>query len=283
MEEPFFDELVARVEQAASPPLERIEAAAALRADLESDADRVMDRFVTLARDEGMSWTAIGDRLGVSKQAARQRYAGRVETLEPQLQPRLRACLAQAQREAEADGTDQVQTQHLLAGLLAEGVAAAILEKLGLTPARIRSAGHHLFGPPGAPPSQAPGLSAEATAALETATHLARANRGDLRQEFVGTEHLLAALTFDTGSRARRVLNELNRDAAAEIKRELACYLDPNPHRRRRRRGKYRNAVACSFCGRTTTEVGQLVAGPDVWICSACVLLATEILEERTG
>ena len=282
MEEPFFDQLVARIERAAAQPLDRIEAAAALRGSLDADADRVMDRFVALARDEGISWTAIGGRLGVSKQAARQRFASRVEAFEPQLQPRLRACLAQARREAEAEGSDQVQTQHLLAGLLAEGVAAAILEKLGLTAAHIRKASHHLFGPPGAPSPHAPGFSAEATSALETATHLAWANGRDLRRQFVGTEHLLAALTFDTGSRARRVLNELNKDAAADIKRELACYLDPNPHGRRRR-GKFRNAATCSFCGRTTPEVGQLVAGPDVWICSACVTLATEILAERAG
>ena len=283
MEGPFFDQLVARVEQAATEPLERIDAAAALRANLDVDADRVMDRFVALARGEGLSWTAIGDRLGVSKQAARQRYAGRVETQESLLQPRLRACLAQAQREAKADGTDQVQTQHLLAGLLADGVAAAIMEKLGLTAAHIRKAGHHLFGPPGRPSREAPEFSAEATSALEAATHLARANRRDLRQQFVGTEHLLAALTFDTGSRARRVLNELNKDAAADIKRELACYLDPNPHGRRRRRGKSRKEASCSFCGRDSTEVGQLVAGPDVWICSACINLATDIVAERAG
>jgi hypothetical protein len=283
MEGSFLDQMVARVEQAASQPLERIEAAAALRANLDADADLVMDRFVAGARDTGLSWTVIGDRLGVSKQAARQRYASRIEGLESQLQPRLRACLAQAQREAQADGSDEVQTQHLLAGLLAEGVAAAILEKLGLTAAHIRKAGNHLFGPPGAPTSQTPGLSAEATSALETATHLARANGRDLRRPLVGTEHLLAALTFDTGSRARRVLNELNKDAAADIKRELACYLDLNPDRRRRRRGKSRNASACSFCGRSTTEVGHLVAGPDVRICSSCVTLATEILAERAG
>jgi hypothetical protein len=283
MEGPFFDQLVTRVEQAATEPLERIDAAATLRANLDADADRVMDRFVALARGEGLSWTAIGDRLGVSKQAARQRYASRMGTLESQLRPRLRACLAQAQREAQAEGTDQVQTQHLLAGLLAEGVAAAILEKLGLTAAQIRKAGHHLFGPPGTPSPEAPEFSAEATCALETATHLARANRRDLQQQLVGTEHLLAALTFDSGSRARRVLNELNKDAAADIKRELACHLDPNPPRRRRRLGKPRHDAACSFCGRDTTEEGQLVAGPDVWICAACVNLATDILAERAG
>jgi hypothetical protein len=64
MEGSFFDQMVARVEQAASQPLERIEAAAALRANLDADADLVMDRFVAGARDTGLSWTVIGDRLG---------------------------------------------------------------------------------------------------------------------------------------------------------------------------------------------------------------------------
>ena len=283
MVDTLYDQLVFRVEQAASEPLERVEAAAVLRTNAEADADRVMDRFVGQAREKGVSWTAIGDRLGVSKQAARQRYSDRVEDLEPQLQPRLRACLAQAQREASADGSDQVQTEHLLVGLLAEGVAAGILEKLGLKPAAIRKAGHQFFGPPGAATSAKPGFSAEATSALETATRLARANRRDWRQTSVGTEHLLAALTFDPGSRARRVLNELNKHAAADIKRELACYLDPNPHGRRRHRGKPRHAEACTFCGRTTTEGAQLVSGPGVWICPACVTIATEILEARAG
>ena len=283
MGEPFYDQLVARVEHTASEPLERIEAAAALRAMLDADADRVLDRFVARARDGGLSWTAIGDRLGVSKQAARQRYALREETLEPQLQPRLRACLAQATREAKADGSDQVETQHLLAGLLAEGLAAAILEKLGLSGDRVREAGHRLFGPAKSPTAQAPELSAEATGALDTAIHLARSDSREIGQPFVGTEHLLAALALDAGSRARRVLNEIDRDAAADIKRELACYIDPHPRRGRRRRGKYRSAEACSFCGRSAADVGQLVAGPEVWICRSCVHLATEILAKHTG
>jgi ATP-dependent Clp protease ATP-binding subunit ClpA len=227
----LYDQLVFRVEQAASEPLERVEAAAVLRTNAEADADRVMDRFVGQAREKGVSWTAIGDRLGVSKQAARQRYSDRVVDLQQQLQPRLQACLAQAQREAAADGRDQVQTEPLLVGLLAEGVAAAILVKLGLRPAAIRKAGHHFFGPPGAATSAKLGFSAEATSALETATRLARANRRDWRQTSVGTEHLLAALTFDPGSRARRALNELNKHAAADIKTRAGVL--PGPERTR--------------------------------------------------
>ncbi len=55
-------------------------------------------------------------------------------------------------------------TRHLLAGLLAEGVAAAVLERLGVRAEAIRAASHRLFGPPANTPSaDIPPMSAEAT------------------------------------------------------------------------------------------------------------------------
>jgi hypothetical protein len=283
MGEPLFDQLVTRVEESTADPLERVGAAVGLRETVAADIDRVMDRFVGRAREQGLSWTVIGDRLGVSRQAARQRFADRVQTgFSLQLRPRLRSCLAQAEREARADGRTRIETDHLLAGLLAEGVAAAILENLGLTADKIRAAGHRLFGPPETPLDQTPDMSAEARCALDNAAHIVRNNNPDPSQEFVGTEHLLAALVLDPGSRARRILNDLDVEAAV-IKRELSCYVTLNPRRARRRGRKYRGVDRCSFCGRSSTEAGELVAGPGVWICAACVNLATEILEGPTA
>src|SRR5215208_3478072 len=144
-----FQERVTRIEPSTENPLERLDRAIALGESLAAEGDRLTDHFVGQARESGESWTSIGDRLGVSKQAARKRFADRVQaTFTPKLRPRLRACLDQAQREAQADGSTEVGTHHLLAGLLAEGVAAAILEKLGVTADVIRDSGHRLFGPP---------------------------------------------------------------------------------------------------------------------------------------
>jgi Clp amino terminal domain, pathogenicity island component len=56
----------------------------------------------------------------------------------------------------------RVETHHLLAGLLAEGVATAILERLGLTAEAIRDSGRHLLGPPWPATNQVPPMSAEA-------------------------------------------------------------------------------------------------------------------------
>lgn len=36
--------------------------------------------------------------------------------------------------------------------------------------------------------------------------------------------------------------------------------------------------LRCSFCGKTQTEVLQLIAGPTVYICDECVVLCCDIL-----
>ncbi len=50
--------------------------------------------------------------------------------------------------------------------------------------------------------------------------------------------------------------------------------------RLRRPAGKTPQALKCSFCGKREDEVEQLIAGPRVWICSECVELCVEILDE---
>src|SRR5215217_624925 len=275
-----FEERVTRIEQSTESPLERLDRAIALGESLSVEADRVTDHFVGQARDSGESWTSIGDRLGVSKQAARKRFADRVQSaFASQFRPRLRECLDQAQREAQADGSTEVGTHHLLAGLLAEGVAAAILERLGVTAEAIRDSGHRLFGPPLSATDAVPPMSSEAKCALDAAAYSARSNAPDGRaSQVVGTEHLLAVLALDPGSRARRVLNDLNIDMAA-IKRELNCYVTLKPRRRRRHGAKVRGYEACSFCGRPGSGAGPLVAGPGVWICASCVSLAVDVVK----
>ena len=42
--------------------------------ELASGGDELIGRFVAEAREAGCSWTEIGERMGVSKQAARQRF-----------------------------------------------------------------------------------------------------------------------------------------------------------------------------------------------------------------
>jgi hypothetical protein len=284
-----FADLVAQVHQrtATADPAGLLDAAATISAEHAAAADRLLDHFVAHARGSGMSWTDIGTRLGVSKQAARQRFG---DTAVAGVLPfaahpaaRLQACLDQAREEARADGAVEIGTQHLLAGLLTEGVAAAILERVGVHAQAIRDAAHRLFGPPAdnATSGQTPPMSAESTCALDAAAHNAAVNPAASGQPEVRTEHLLAVLALDPGSRARRVLNDLGVDIAA-IKRELQCYITVNPARPARWwKRRPPTQPGCSFCGRTDTGPGQLVNGPGIAICNACIALAADIVRTR--
>ncbi|MBI2420339.1 MAG: ATP-dependent Clp protease ATP-binding subunit ClpX [Ignavibacteriales bacterium] len=39
--------------------------------------------------------------------------------------------------------------------------------------------------------------------------------------------------------------------------------------------------IKCSFCGRSSTEVGSLIAGPEVYICDICISSSVDILKEN--
>jgi hypothetical protein len=285
----LFDDLVARVidTAAASDPLARLDAAVAVAAEAAGAGDRLLDHFVAQARHADLSWTDIGARLGVSKQAARQRFADRTQplVLPAAAEPgsRLHACLDRAGEVARADGAAEIGTHHLLAGLLAEGVAAAILERLGVTADAILAAAHRLFGAPGPETDGVPPMSAEATCAIDAAAHQATIASPDSPHAEVRTEHLLFVLALDPGGRARRVLNDLGTDIAA-IKRELACYVTGKSRRGSRwKRSAVAASRACSFCGRSEKVAGRLVTGPGVHICGGCVALAGDILRSEAA
>jgi hypothetical protein len=283
-----FEELIRRVRDRATggDAAALLRAGVAVSAEHAATADRLLDHFVAHARAAGMSWTDIGAQLGVSRQAARQRFADRPARdalpYAARTAPRLEACLDSAGWHARAEGAEEIGTQHLLAGLMAEGVAAAILENLHVSAEAIRSSSDRLFGASPAPATdEIPPMSTEAKCALDAAAVKAAASDSDNSAPEVRTEHLLAVLALDPGSRARRVLNDLDVDIAA-VKRELQCYLTLGPSRPARwwkRRAPTQNG--CSFCGRTLPGVGQLVRGPGVAICSACVALAADILDRQ--
>jgi ATP-dependent Clp protease ATP-binding subunit ClpA len=265
-------------------PLDRVEAAMAVGEELASGGDELIGRFVAEARSAGCSWTEIGTRMGVSKQAARQRFAQPPAAAATGLRPegrlkpkdRLLACLEAAGREAAADGAAEIGAHHLLIGLFDEGVAAATLEKLGVRADAVRAAARELFPSAGEPSRLPPPESDEARGAIRGAADLAR--RGGCG--YVGTEHLLGALALDPGSRARRVLVSLEISIPA-IKKELECYISP-ARQRRRKRAKAADA-ACSFCGRPRDDSLRLIAGPGVHICAECIGLCNEILGENAA
>lgn len=263
-------------------PLELLEAAVGVAGRVGEMADGMVDHYVGAARAAGLSWTVIGERLGVSKQAARQRFSARLEsngsllTVEEQLPaqaPRLMACLEVARAAAEAEDSAP-GTQHLLLGLLHVGVAANVLDRLGVTRDAVRAAsallltardedGHRVVG------------DGEGESAAMAARRFA-ASRG---QDVTRTEHLLMVIALDPGTSARRVLDHLGVEPA-RVKKEVNDCVPPAPRpgRRGRRTGKPdRGGRACSFCGCSDAE-RVMVNGPGVRICSECVALATDII-----
>jgi len=260
-------------------PLDRVDAARRLSGELTQASDDLLGYFVDEARRDGESWTAIGQRLGVSKQAARQRFGeplGPSADGELRLMPRLRVCIDAAASAAALDGSSEIGTHHHLIGLCREGVAGATLAKLGLREDAVRAAARDLF-PPAPSRDGVPPDSLEATVAVERAARLA----GRARCRSIGTEHLLYAIAFDPGSRARHVLNRLDTDLAA-LKSELSCALGvPRPRRLRRRSAA--SAPSCSFCGKGPLDHVRLVTGARSRICDECVLLCTEMLAGGTN
>src|SRR3981081_4294136 len=59
--------------------LDNLSAAVTVSAQLDEQADHLLGHFVDQARRSGASWSQIGARMGVTKQAAQQRFVPRGE------------------------------------------------------------------------------------------------------------------------------------------------------------------------------------------------------------
>jgi hypothetical protein len=273
-------------------PLALLETAVVVAGETGTAADALIEHYVGAARAAGLSWTLVGEALGVSKQAARQRFAHRLEVSDLigdaaeaiVMVPRLSACLETAQAAAKADNS-VTSTHHLLLGLLHAGGAANMLDQLGVMRDKVREASTRLFEPAlitGADGRERRVVGdGEADEAVIQARRLA-ARRG---QSQFRTEHLLFCLALDPGSSARRVLNDLGVDPA-QVKKELQEWIPPVARRSRRIRKGTTTGRACSFRG--CSDLGPLVAGPGVYICGNCVQTSMEILRSeqrgaRTG
>lgn len=290
--EPTVEQLVAaaRARAGSDEELALLDAVIALAEDLGARADHAVDQVVGRTRAAGHSWTVIGERLGVSRQAARQRYADRVD--QP---PRslgvirgrdLETALTAALDAAEAQGLTEAGTEHLLLGLMSDGIAAAALEKLGVTREKIQDAARSLFGP--SPAARRPAKSvftAEAEGALAVTDRLATEHTPDCAPVVATTPQLLFVIATNPGSHAHRVLQYLGVDVA-DIKRQLHCYVTvPRTAlgRRSRRRRRDEGQAHCSFCAKPRTDNRPLATGPHVAICADCLALYGEALAAQTG
>jgi hypothetical protein len=216
--------LIERVDRGGADSLAKITAAEELSAELGRLGDRLVGYFVEQARAEGYSWSDIGTHLGMTRQAAQQRYTPRQSTLtlDDLLQgaafkgvaPRARTAVTDAVEHARRLEHPAVRPTDLLLGVLADphALSVQIVTRLGGDPVAIR------FG------LQETGDGAPAVIPVEPATRAALAKALNeaigLGHNYIGTEHLLLGILNDPGSDASRALG-ITLDAARDTLRQI--------------------------------------------------------------
>ena len=203
-----LDNLIAfvKVLQPDGGPLENLADAMSVSARLDEQSDALIGYFVDQARRLGASWSQIGTSMGVTKQAAQQRFVSRWESAEfSRFTQRSRNVLAAAGQIAEAGGADLVDAGHLAAGLLSEpdGVAARIIHAAGLNDEQVTTA---LGVQAGAGPGDADPAALRQlrfTDAGRSALRFTLKAALSLGHNYIGTEHLLLGVLGADGDAAR--------------------------------------------------------------------------------
>ena len=193
-------------------PLDQLTTAVITAQHIEELSDHLIGHFVDQARRSGASWTEIGKCLGVTKQAAQQRFTPKESaTMFERFTPRAQNVLMQSMEEARAQHRSEIGPAHIALGLLASqgGIALRALEDQGVTPEAIRA---HLEShtPASGADVEPPALIPYSTAAKKSIELCVR-EALRLGHNYVGTEHMLLALLADESN----VLAGLDVDAAA--------------------------------------------------------------------
>jgi hypothetical protein len=142
---PDLDELIAEVDRTCATAVRQdggaqpdwlalLTTAAELSGRLQALADDLVEDYVEHCRLHGYSWTDIGNALGVTRQAAQQRFLAPHRQYDPdQLADELRRAMSHMKRAAVEHRNNYVGTEHLLWGLVAEDNSATrLLEGLGV-------------------------------------------------------------------------------------------------------------------------------------------------------
>jgi len=162
-----------------------------------------------------------------------------------------------AREEARKLGSNTVATEHILLGLVreGEGVAARVLERMGVSLGRVRSEVHRQLGIlENRVSAQAPmTMSPKAKRVLELALEEARELNPKLGlPHYVDTEHLLLGLIREGEGQAARVLRALGVDLD-RVRKEVISQLGGSPTLTAPARGRSSTPVLDAF-GRDLTK-----------------------------
>lgn len=181
--------------------LERLDVAVKYGEILKGLGDDLVGHFVEEARKDGASWSQIGERLGVSKQAAHQRHIQRGpklfgrrrrasgEAFFVRFSEEARALVARAQDEARSLKHNYLGIEHLLLALTtkAGGAAERLLREAGVTSAGVRAQVELMVGEG----RETPNGRIPFTPRSKRALHLARGGAGS---GMIETTHLLLGI-----------------------------------------------------------------------------------------
>lgn len=225
MSEPSLDALITAVETTApdASSLERLATARGLADTLRARSDELLDHYVEAAREADCSWTEIGCTLGVTKQAAQQRYVALTSPSPGELPSGLTgpaaAVFLAAGRRAREHGHHYLRPEHLVLGLLSQPdeLAGRALAELGVTIDAVQVSLVERLGSTPPRPDGSLGVAPQTKRLLE----LARAFSKRLGHNCTRTEHILlaavaprlhspaAALLADCGAGAEAVRDQL--------------------------------------------------------------------------
>jgi hypothetical protein len=200
---PTVDSLVRSVRRTCrAAPIYQLNEAVRISEELAATSDALVDHFVEEARLAQHSWAEIGEVLGMTKQAAQQRFRTRwFDSLtrsrrrhnSPCFTQRARQSVEAAQGEARRLNHNYIGTEHLLLGLHADRncVAAKILSSLGISAQDVRKMLKKEIGVGAKPVTGAIAFTPRAKKALALSEREGR----QLGHNYVGTEHILLALS----------------------------------------------------------------------------------------
>ncbi|SEH01592.1 Clp amino terminal domain-containing protein, pathogenicity island component [Nonomuraea solani] len=196
--------------------LTRLTVAEGVLSDLQGVGDRLLGYLVELARADGCSWSDIGDHLGISRQAAQQRYGRRWSSLTvadlarsgafERYTGRARQTLERAEAHARRLGQPAIGAGHLLLGILDDPATLAVkaIAAQGADPAHLRTALEPRL-PTGAGPSPA---AIPVGAEIRRILRATLTESAELRHNYIGTEHMLLGLLHDKSGTTADVLRE---------------------------------------------------------------------------
>jgi hypothetical protein len=208
-----LESLIAQVQSRtrAASALDRVTVAIGVAEHLAQLSDNLVGFFVDEARADGASWTEIGARFGVSRQAVQKRFIPSGEAINAfwsRATSDLREAVMLARQAAQARRGTYTGTEHLLLGLVAEpdGKAARALARCGANPVTVRGAVDGRIGVPKDEPL--PDMTPFTQLALRALQHAQR-EAMLLNQVTVGGEHLALGLITVGEGLAREVLLNL--------------------------------------------------------------------------